>query len=153
MDARQQRLLSAVGSGLIGAAVLTAIHQVARELVPGAPRMDVLGRRAIAMGLRSLGVRPPRTSMLQRYALAGDIVSNTAYYALVGVGGGRTLRKGTLLGVLAGIGAVVLPPLMGLGRRPSRATDATKAMTIAWYTAGGIAAGAAYRGLARPAWG
>lgn len=151
MMTSQQRLLSAVGSGLVGAVVLTAIHQVAREMIKDAPRMDVLGRRAIAKGLKRLGIRPPRKATLQRYALAGDIVSNSLYYALVGVGGGHSMSKGALLGALAGVGAVALPPRMGLGRRPSRATRATKAMTVAWYTAGGVAAGAALRGFARAA--
>jgi hypothetical protein len=42
----------------------------------------------------------------------------------------------------------VLAPLMGLGSRPGSRTPQTAAMTVAWYTAGGLAASAAHRALA-----
>ncbi|AKT37346.1 hypothetical protein [Chondromyces crocatus] len=153
MTTRQFRLLSALGSGLIGAAVLTAVHQVARELTPNAPRMDVVGRRFIAKTLRQVGLAPPRKRSLQKVALAGDLVSNALYFALAGVGASRRAPgRGLVLGLLAGFGAVMLPPRMGLGRKPSQATPATKAMAVAWYTAGGLAAGAALRGMQQPSW-
>jgi hypothetical protein len=44
--------------------------------------------------------------------------------------------------MLAGVGAVVLPPLLGLGQQPGRRTPWTELMTVAWYTAGGVAAAA-----------
>jgi hypothetical protein len=37
---------------------------------------------------------------------------------------------------------------MGLGSRPGSRTPQTAAMTVAWYTAGGLAASAAYQTLA-----
>ncbi|EYF01372.1 hypothetical protein [Chondromyces apiculatus] len=156
MTTRQMQILSALGSGLVGAAVLTAVHQIARALTPNAPRMDVLGRRAITKTLKHVGITPPRGDTLQRVALAGDLVSNSLYFALAGLGAGRYARhapgRGLALGLLAGLGAVVLPPKMHLGRWPSRASTATKAMTVAWYTAGGLAAGTALRGVRQSAW-
>lgn len=141
------RMTAALGSGLTGAVVLTALHQGLRELVPDAPRMDVLGRRAISRTMRAAGMSPPHGDRLQRLALAGDIAANTAYYAFVGVGGGRraALGRGLGLGLLAGLGAVFLPPLLGLGARPSRATTARALLTVALYTAGGLAAGLVFR--------
>ncbi len=136
-------------SGLAGAIVLTFIHETARRTVDEAPRMDTLGRRSLARGLEAVGIEPPPHDELQALALAGDIVSNTIYYALVGVGSPeRALLRGAVLGGAAGIGAVVLPPLLGLGHRPRGVMPRTKAMTFAWYLAGGLAAGAAFRGLA-----
>lgn len=135
-------------SGLAGAIALTFIHETARRTVDESPRMDTLGRQSLARGMQAVGIKPPPHDELQALALAGDIVSNTVYYALVGVGSPeRALLRGAVLGGAAGIGAVVLPPLMGLGRRPRGVTLRTKAMTFAWYLAGGLAAGAAFRGL------
>ena len=136
-------------SGLAGAMVLTFIHETARRTLDDAPRMDTLGRRSLARGLEAVGIEPPPHDELQALAFAGDIVSNTIYYALVGVGSPEhALVRGAVLGGAAGLGAVVLPPYLGLGRRPRGVTPRTKAMTFAWYLAGGLAAGAAFRGLA-----
>ncbi len=136
-------------AGLAGALTVTLIHQVAKATIPEtAPRMDILGRRAIAKGLRAAHLEPPETDTLQSMALAGDIVSNTLYYALVGLGGSRgAWLKGTLLGAVAGIGAVVLPPHLGLGSAPSRRTPQTKLMAFLWYLLGGLAAAGVVQAL------
>jgi hypothetical protein len=137
-----------VAGGAAGALALTLVHEAARHAVPDAPRMDVLGKRALASGLRSAGMPPPPEPRLHDLALAGDLVSNTAYYALVGVGGpDGAVARGTLLGLAAGLGAVFLPGPLGLGTGPSRRTSQTAGMTVALYTLGGLVAGAAYRGL------
>lgn len=139
-------MLRALGSGLLGACALTLIHETARRVAPGvAPRMDVLGMRAIAKTMRAVDAEPP--VQLHEAALVGDIVSNSFYYSLVGAGGGEAaLRNGALLGLAAGLGALFLPGPLGLGRQPTDA-PATQAMTVAWYVAGGLAAGAAYAAL------
>ncbi len=138
------KLLNALGSGLAGAATLNVIHEAVRRVRPqDAPRMDTLGRRSIARAMRLAGARPPARDKLQALALVGDIVSNTLFYTLVGAGSPnprRALLRGAVLGSAAGVGAVMLPPLMGLGSAPSRRTPQTKAMTFAWYLAGGLAA-------------
>ena len=143
-DTPASKLLTALGSGLAGAATLNAIHETVRRIRPAdAPRMDTYGRRSIARGLEMAGVTPPSKDALQGLALAGDLVTNSLYYALVGVGSPdprSAMCRGAALGAAAGIGAVVLPPMMGLGSAPSRRTPQTKAMTFAWYLAGGLAA-------------
>ncbi len=144
-------LRDALIGGAIGATTLTLIHEIARRIIPGAPRVDTLGRRALAIGLESVGVDPPGYETLQAVALAGDIATNTLYYALAGLGPreGATLR-GAIWGAIGGVGTAVLPPLVGLGHREAAGTPARTAMTIAWYLAGGIAAGAAIEGMGRP---
>jgi len=139
-------VITALGSGLAGAVALTAIHETVRRMRPDdAPRMDVLGRRAIARGMEAVGVEPPGANVLQTVALAGDLLTNAAYYALIGVGSPKHVYlRGAALGLAAGVGGVVLPPLLGLGSAPSRRTPQTKGMTIAWYLAGGLAAAAVY---------
>ena len=143
-DDTTTQVLTALGSGLAGAAALNVIHETVRRLRPeDAPRMDTYGRRAIARGMESVGVTPPSRDALQGLALAGDLVSNALYYALVGVGSPdpkQALLRGAALGAAAGVGAVVLPPVIGLGSAPSRRTPQTKGMAFAWYLAGGLAA-------------
>lgn len=137
----------ALGSGLAGAVALTAIHETARRYLDDAPRMDVLGMRAITKSLRAIDQEPPVP--LHEITLAGDILTNSLYYSLVATGDARTaLVRGLLLGAAAGVGAVVLPERIGLGDQPSH-TTATKAMTVAWYTAGGLVAAATYALLAQ----
>jgi hypothetical protein len=108
--------------------------------------MDVYGRRAIARGMEAAGLEPPPEDRLQAVALGGDLVSNTLYYSLVGLGP-PSIARGAALGAVAGVGAVVLPPFMGLGVRPGARTPQTAAMTICWYLVGGLVASAAHRAL------
>src|SRR4051812_15813848 len=77
-------------------------------------------------------IRPPRRGCHDR-ALGGDLLANGVYYSLVGAGGSEgALRRGALLGLLAGLGAVALPAPLGLGSEPSKRTPATQLMTVAW---------------------
>jgi hypothetical protein len=139
-------MLKALGSGLVGACALTLIHETARRFVDDAPRMDVVGMRAIAKTMRAVDVEPPVP--LHEAALAGELVSNSLYFSLVGVGQRKdALRNGALLGLAAGLAAVFLPQRLGLGRQPTEDSPQTELMTLAWYTIGGIAAGAAYGAL------
>jgi hypothetical protein len=137
-----------MASGLIGAAVLTGLHELLRKTVPDAPRLDLAASRAISKAIFAMGGRPPAGEVLYGAALAGDLGSNAAYYSLVGMGS-NPLVTGAVLGVAAGVGAVVLPEQVGLGQAPTRRTPQTALMTAALYTAGGIAAGAAYRAMKR----
>src|SRR5512141_690248 len=70
----------AATAGIAGAVALTAIHQAAQLFTSNAPRMDVLGRRAIAATLDRGGWKAPAEPALQRWALAGDLVANSLYY-------------------------------------------------------------------------
>lgn len=144
------RMAHALLSGLAGAATLNLVHETVRRIRPeDAPRMDTLGRRAIASGMEAAGLEPPPEDQLQAMALGGDLVSNTLYYSLAAMGR-PSFARGAALGAAAGVGAVVLAPLMGLGSRPAARTPQTAAMTVAWYLIGGLAAAAAHHGLAQP---
>lgn len=138
-----------LASGLIGAGALTLLHETARRNIPEAPRMDLLGMRALARMMRAAGREPPDADRLHQVTLVGDLVSNGLYYSLVGAGGpDGALLRGALLGLAAGAGAVLLPGPLGLGTAPAERTTATAAMTVGWYLVGGLAAAAAYRLLA-----
>lgn len=140
--------LSALLSGTVGATTLTLLHETVRRVVPNAPRADILGMRVLEAGLRGMGKTPPDDERLHRWALLGDLVGNSVYYSLAGAGSARhPWRRGAVLGLLAGFGAVALPGPLGLGSQPTNRTSATQAMTVIWYLIGGLAAAAATQAL------
>jgi hypothetical protein len=134
-----EKLLKAAGAGLAGSVVLTLVHETARQFIPDAPRMDILGMRALEKGYNALDEMPPGPKKLHNLTLAADIVSNAAYYSLIGSGKNAWL-KGAGLGLAAGLGGVLLPGPLGLGKEPSNRTPQTQVMTVAWYLIGGLAA-------------
>jgi hypothetical protein len=143
-------VLESLNSGFAGAMALTAIHEIARRTFEDAPRMDLLGQRAIGNISEMVFGEQPSGEDLQEMSLVGDIAANSLYYSLVGAGPCEgAIVRGAVLGLVAGVGAVALPGPMGLGSDPSNHSNATRAMTVAWYTLGGVAAGAIYRLLAR----
>jgi len=134
--------------GAAGSVTVTLLNETARRVAPHTPRMDVVGERGLAKVLRAAEQRPPRGAALYRWSMAGDLASNGAFYALAGIGPRRQAWiRGLLLGATMGIGAVLLPRPLGLGSQPGSRTPLTQALTVAWYTAGGLAAAAVGRAL------
>src|SRR4051794_23113328 len=145
-DQRIQNWTDAWVAGLAGAAALTAVHQMARRVTDDAPRMDVLGERAIARSIAAAGGAPPAGPALHRWALAGDLLCNSAYYSLIACGRrARVWERAALLGIAAGVGALVLPRRLGLGAAPRSDRPAHQAMTVAWDLAGALTAAAVGR--------
>lgn len=139
------RTLCSLMAGVAGAGALTLVHQAARVLTPNAPRMDVLGMRALRRVHRQLGAAPRSDRQLERQALAGDLLANSAYYALVGAGSRESVwARGLTLGLLAGLGALMLPRPLGLGDPPNANRRDTQLMTVGWYVLGGLSAAAAF---------
>lgn len=142
------KIVKALESGFVGACTLTLIHEVIRRKVPEAPRMDLLGMNALSKVLRKFSAKIPDKDQLFGWTLVGDIVGNTLYYSLAGAGSKKTsIAKGTMLGLTAGLGAVMLPKKIGLNDAPSNRTLQTKVMTVAWYVIGGIVSAAVYKML------
>lgn len=137
-------LLRMTISGLAGALALTGAHQVLKRYNPDAPHMDSLGMQGIDKVMRTIGLEPMSERPLFQSALAADLLSNSIYYSQVGAakGGGAWLR-GIVLGLTAGIGAVKLPPKLGLSSAPSSRTHQTELLTVGLYLLGGLAAAAA----------
>jgi hypothetical protein len=137
-------------TGATGAATVTLAHEVVRQLVPNAPRMDRLGMSALSKALEKLGISAPRGARLRGYTLLGDLVGNALFYAPVALSGKRPWLRGLALGTLAGIGAVALTPVLGLPKRHRGTTRRTQGMTVALYALGGLAAGLVATLLDRP---
>lgn len=131
----------ALGSGLVGALGVTAANEAARRYLPGAPRLDILGRQLAAAAFRKAGRKPPTGWGLQAIAMAGDLVANSIFYSLVGAGRRRSaLLRGGALGAAMGLGAVMLPEPLGLDKRATKRTERTALQTVAWYVLGGVLA-------------
>ncbi len=141
----------ALVAGAAGALTTNVLHELIRRMRSDAPRVDLLGMQALAKASEAAGAPVPRGGALYLTTLAGDLASNTAYFALVATAQrskGAQIAVGTALGVVAGIGAVVLPRPLGLTTATTSRTPATALLTIALYTAGGFVAGAVARRLA-----
>jgi hypothetical protein len=135
----------AVISGVAGAAALNVAHQALQGATVDAPRMEVLGMRAMKKGFEAAGANVPPRKDLYPLTLIGDLISNSGYYSLVGLTKPENaLLAGTALGLAAGVGAVALPGPIGLGTEPSTRTPQTTAMTIGLYLLGGVVAGLTY---------
>lgn len=146
------RKLCSMMAGVAGAGALTLVHQAARLVTPHAPRMDVLGKRALRGAYRQFGVGPRSDRALEREALAGDMVANSAYYSLIGMGSRESVwARGLALGLAAGVGALMLPKPIGLGDPPHADRVDTQVMTVAWYVLGGLMAAAAFAARDREA--
>ncbi len=133
---------SAIGGGFAGAAALTILHETTRRLNEDAPRMDLLGMQAIAKSLEAVNAEVPGEEKLFGITMAGDIISNSLYYSLSGIGDEKkAIMQGAALGLAAGLGAVYLPKPLGLDQAHSNRTPGTKLMTVALYLVGGLVAG------------
>ncbi|MFN2450508.1 MAG: hypothetical protein ABR508_12090 [Candidatus Baltobacteraceae bacterium] len=134
---------NALVAGAVGAVATNVLHETVRRTLPNAPRVDLLGMQALS---KIIGTRtePPKGRALYATTLAGDLLSNSMYFSLIRMAP-RThvVKTGLLVGVIAGIGAVMLPGPLGLSETATARTGMTKALTIALYAAGGVATGLA----------
>lgn len=136
-------LKSTIG-GLAGACTLTLLNESVKKLDKDAPRMDLLGMNAVARLMKGNNILTQTAGKLFPVALAGDLVSNSLYYSMADTGDKKkTLIRGGLLGLAAGLGAVVLPKTLGLNEEATTRTLKTKVLTVAWYVIGGLAAAGA----------
>lgn len=131
------------GSGLVGTVTVAGLHQVSRHLLRDAPRMDVWGERVIVETFRRIGRPPPQNTRMLSWML-GNIGSDTLLYAAVGLGNPkRPVLRGGLIGAAMGVGALVLPKLLGITDRDVARTTRTRVLTVGMYLIAGLAAGAA----------
>jgi hypothetical protein len=137
------KVSAAIAGGLAGTLTVASLHEALRRLTPDAPRMDILDMDLIRKGLKSIHKEVPEEKELQRWAVGGELIADTAYYSLTGLGGKKGVWvRGTLLGLFAGITAVVLPKPLGLPEEWSNKTLGTQLMTVGLYLAGGLVAAA-----------
>lgn len=137
------KISAGLAGGLAGTLTVASLHEALKRVTPNAPRMDILDMELIRKGLKSLHKEVPGEEELGRWAVGGELFCDTAYYGLTAMGGKKGVwLRGTLLGLVAGITAVVLPKPFGLPPEPSNKTFGTQLMTIGLYLMGGLAAAA-----------
>ena len=137
------KILSSLAGGLAGALAVTLLNEVIKRYDADAPRMDKMGMNALAKGFKKANRSVPDDDKLHKYALLGDILSNTLYFSFTGKGSQRkSLLRGGLLGISSGMGAVFAPEHLGLEKEHSNKTTKTQLMTMAYYLIGGMVAGA-----------
>jgi hypothetical protein len=142
--------LTSITSGVAGATALTLLHELARRRVAFAPRMDLVGMRALRRLVPSLREPAVDSQQLHRVALAGDLLANSMYYAAVPAStAGGTWTRAAVLGTAAGVGGLLLPRPMGLGAPPHSEHRRNQLMTVSWYLAGALASAAVARAMSR----
>jgi hypothetical protein len=142
------KIIQNIIGGLAGAVALNILHQAVKQFDHEAPRVDLVGEEALTKGMEAMGLTPPTGKALFAATLAGDLISNAAYYSMIGLGKTKyLLYHGAAHGLCAGIGALTLTGPMGLSDAPVTRTDKTKLLTVAWYTFGGLVAGAVIKSL------
>jgi hypothetical protein len=113
-----------------------------RKLTKQAPRLDLLGRRALARGYRLLGSRPPRKRLLNPRADLINLASTALWYGLWTRGRRNALAPSLAGGLIAGLRALIAEPYLGIRRRDSALH---RALTVGWYVAGAASAAGAAR--------
>jgi len=138
---------SALAGGLAGALALNFTHEVYRQIDKDAPHIQLIGEEALVKLLKTVKLpKPGNQKELYLWTLAGDIISNTLFYSLIGAAKRKhLLKRGLILGLAAGAGAVFMPAKMGLHDSPSSRTTETKVLTVLWYTLGGVVAAGAIK--------
>ena len=137
------KVSAALAGGLAGTLTVASLHEALKRVTPDAPRMDLLDMALIRKGLKGLHKQVPEDDELGRWAVGGELISDTIYYGLTGMGGKKSVwLRGALLGLVAGVTAVLLPKTLGLPEEPSNKTTATQLMTIGLYVMGGLVAAA-----------
>lgn len=137
------KVSAALAGGLAGTLTVASIHEALKRVTHDAPRMDILNMELIRKGLKSMNKEVPQKDELERWAVGLEIFCDTAYYGLTGTGGKKGVwLRGALLGLAAGVTAVVLPKPLGLPEKPSNKTSGTQLMTIGLYLMGGLASAA-----------
>ncbi|WP_439558647.1 hypothetical protein [Dyadobacter sp.] len=130
-----------IAAGLAGAVVLNLLHEGGRQFYAKAPRINRVGEEALSKSLETVNIDPPKGKKLFGLTLASDLLSNAAYYSMVGSGKEENiLLRGAGFGFAAGIGALTLTKPLGLNDAPVNRTVQTQILTVAYYVIGGLAA-------------
>ena len=119
-------------AGLCGAIALNIVHETIRKNFNDVPHVNEVGEEALQKGLSKINLKIEDEHNAYLATLAGDVVSNSLYYASTATG------SGIIPGALAGLGAVYLPKYLGLDDSPVASSDKKKVLTIVYYTLGGL---------------
>ncbi|RZL62301.1 MAG: hypothetical protein EOO93_09415 [Pedobacter sp.] len=126
-------------AGFAGSLALNILHESFKHQSKNTPRIDILGESALQKALGYFHTGIDNQDDLYKATLAGDLVSNTIYYSMIGSGGTKYIwPKAIFMGLSAGIAAVKLPEPMGLSAKPVARNEQVTAMTVGYYVFGAV---------------
>ena len=126
-------------AGLGGAIVLNLLHESLKKKKMDTPRIDLVGEEALQKTLGYFGTKIENKDTLYKATLASDLISNATYYSMIGNSTENVWGKAVSLGLVAGIGAVMVPKEIGLDKKPVAKNNQVKAMTVGYYLVGALA--------------
>jgi len=129
-------------AGLGGAIVLNLLHESLKNKNMDTPRIDHVGEEALQKVLGFFGSKIENKDILYKATLAGDLISNATYYSMIGNSPANIWGKAVSLGLVAGVGAVVIPKKIGLDEEPVAKNNQVKALTVGYYLVGALATAA-----------
>jgi len=129
-------------AGLGGAIVLNLLHESLKKKAIDTPRIDLFGEEALQKTLGFFGTKIENKDTLYKATLAGDLISNATYYSMIGNSTENVWGKAISLGLVAGIGAIVVPKEIGLDEKPVAKNTQVKALTVGYYLVGALATAA-----------
>jgi hypothetical protein len=129
------KISSALGGGLIGAIALTLIHEGIKK-IDSKTQTDSLGMNALSRILNGFNKETSsKNQEMFQLTPTGEILSNALYLSAVGIGSKKNiLLRSALLGLTAGLGALVLPSY--LGAEEKNHSNKSKLLTITRYLLG-----------------
>ena len=125
-------MLKKMIAGLGGAVALNILHEIVRKTFKNVPEINELGEEELSKMTDGTLMEIKGPEQLYAATLAGDIISNSVYYATT-----ATTHEFTS-GILAGVGAIALPQKLGLDPDPVADTSQKKIMTVGYYLFGAI---------------
>ncbi len=136
-------------AGLGGAIVLNLLHESFKKSKVDSPRIDLVGEEALQKVVGFFGSQISDKQTLYNATLAGDLISNAAYYSMIGNSPNQLWGKAVSLGLVAGVGAVAVPEQIGLDDKPVAKNTQVKVMTVGFYVAGALATAAILKMLSK----
>ncbi|MGK7392644.1 MAG: hypothetical protein ACNS60_19980 [Candidatus Cyclobacteriaceae bacterium M2_1C_046] len=127
-----------IATGLAGSTALTGLHQALLGM-DEAPRVDLLGKEALEK-VAGNGKSGISQSTFYWGSIAGDILSNSAFYSIIAKAK-NPIFTGALVGGVIGAFTLISPNLFGLNKDFVRSSEKKKYITLGYYIFGGIAAG------------
>jgi hypothetical protein len=101
-----KKLASSIIGGIAGAVALNILHQTVRQFRHDAPRVDLIGEEGLTIAMKKASLEPLKGNALFAATMAADLLSNAAYYTMIGLGKKKyLLYHGAAHGLCAGIGA------------------------------------------------
>ncbi|WP_131725515.1 MULTISPECIES: hypothetical protein [unclassified Chryseobacterium] len=125
-------MLKKMIAGLGGAVALNLLHEVVRKTCKDVPHINELGEEALSKMTDGTAMKITNPDQLYAATLAGDVISNSVYYATTAT------THDFASGLLAGVGAIALPQKLGLDPDPVAGTTRKKVMTVGYYLFGAI---------------